>query len=199
MDIDATPGRNQTDGLWGDRVKRKSSEFKDGGLFKYHSKRKKKHPSPSKAELEGLEKAMNEYPACGASETLMLSEPSKAHEAIPSDVGSLFPAPQLLAPKDLNQKVKEQAKAIEKRMGLRLFPKPELSRSGVSMPDIGRRPNGQKSMIPRPADTTNGKPRPEARDHRYSLRDDVVNGTAMDIDELQWDKSAYQINMKKKT
>jgi hypothetical protein len=215
MDVDSAPTRPPTGEHSGDRVKRKSSLLKESAPdFRYHSKRTKKHPSPSKAELEGMEKFLQEHPLFGTSETLVLAdadadadadaveEMAHLREAIvscsndcqpskqtPINVGCLIPA-SILASKDPNPKIKDTAKLMEKRRGIGLFPKPHLSRSGSSLPDIPRGPKVQKSLIPKPIDKANTKPR---QDNRYSLRDEVFNDTAMDIDELQTDDSAFQI------
>jgi hypothetical protein len=189
MEIDY-PINNQTNKPLEDRFRRKTS-FKDRGLFKHYSKKTKKHPSPSKAALEDLEKALNEFPAFGTSRSLMISEPSKVQEEVSHDIGAVSPVPQVLAPKNPNTKVREAGSSLQKT-GFGLFPKSELSKSGVSMPDITRR-KAQKTMIPRPADPTPMRPRPELGENRFSLRDAVLNATAMDVDELQWNNSAYNI------
>ena len=194
MDVDCTPVNPQTGEFLGFHIKRKNSLLKESALgFQCHSKGTKKHPSPDKAELEGMEKLMQEHPPFGTSETLVLPGTIEAQDKAPTYFGSAFSAP-VLAPRDSNPKIQDQAKGIEKRKRLGLFQKSELSRTVASSPDIHKRSKTPKSLIPKPADTANTKPR---QDNRYSLRDEVFNGTAMDIDELQRNESAYEIGVKK--
>lgn len=194
MDIDSPPAKNQTDKPLGDLITRKTS-IRDRGLFKRYSKKTKKHPSPSKTELEVLEKSLKESPEFGTCETFMVSELSKVKGAVPNDFGTRSHSTPALAPKDPNIKVKGVAHSKDKRIGFGLFPKPapqpNLSRSGISMPDMATR-KAQKTMIPRPAET-NSRLRPELEEPRYSLRDAVLNATDMDVDELQWNNSVYNI------
>lgn len=193
-DVDRTPVKPQTGESLRFHIKRKSSLLKESALgFQCHSKRTKKHPSPDTAELEGMEKLLQEHPPFGTSETLVLPGNVEVQDKTPAYFGSAFPAP-VLSPRDPNPNIQDQTKAIEKRKRLGLFPNSELSRTGASSPDIHKRSKIPKSLIPKPADTTNTKPR---QDNRYSLRDEVFNGTAMDIDELQRNESAYEIGVKK--
>ena len=194
METDHTRPHYLTETPPRDSVKRKSSQIKEGGMFKLHSKRTKKHPSPSKTELEGLQASLKVHPEFGISESHDDLESSQALEQNPDAVETLFHAPPLLAPKDPNSKVTGEAKAIEKRMGFGMFPKRDLGRPSVSTSDVPRRPNAQKSMIPRPAEPTSTR----SYGPRFSLRGDFGNNTAMDIDELQRDESAYDISTKKK-
>ena len=190
MDVDSTPSKPQTGES---SIKRKSSILRESAFgFRYHSKRTKKHPSPSKAELEGMGKVLQQYPP-----ELFIRADTIEHQEIPdsspADVGNPTPTP-ILALKDPNPKMKATVKPTEKRRGIGLFPKSQLSRSGTSMPDIPRRPKTSKSLIPKPTEKGNTKPR---QDSRSSSRDDLFNGAAMEIDELQWDKSEFGIQMNK--
>jgi hypothetical protein len=191
MDIDSTPAKNQViDKPLADHIPRKTS-IRHIGLFERYSRKTKKHPSPSKAELEALENSLKESPVFGTSESLVVSKPPKIQDAVSNNVSIA----RVLGPKDPNTKVKAAAPSMDKNAGLGLFPKPasqpDLSRSGISMPNIKRK--GQKSMIPRPTDLSTGRPRQEVEGSRYSLRDAGLNATAMDVDELQWNNTAYNI------
>ena len=184
MEVNTTLPNDQTGEHFGDRVTRKTS-FKDRALPKRHSKKAKKHPSPSKLELEGLEKALSDFPAFGTSQTPV------THEHL-DNVGISQPFTRALGPKNLNAKIKEAA-ASDRKTGLGLFPKPQMPRSDVPLPKTSRRKGQKTSMLPRPAGTAMKSPRPELDGKKLSVRGAAFNGTAMDIDELQWDRSEYNI------
>jgi hypothetical protein len=172
-------------------VKRRNSQIKDGGLgIKSHlSKRMKKHPSPSKAELEGLEIAMRQYPPFvrGASPNVQ--------NDLTLSFGELRTAISVLTPKDHNAMLQEPTKRQIKGKGLEIFEKPGSTKQTSSMSEMPKRPKAQKSsMIPKPADPTNTKPRTKTSG---SSRYDLADGSMMDIDELQWDRTAYDIGMRR--
>lgn len=146
-------------------------------------KRMKKHPSPSKAELESLENAMTDFPdeQMSRSQTYTnLSNFSAMDYESTSAVGAL-------ASKDANTKL-PIPKTREKRRGFEKYLKPSLTRSAGTMPDLSR------SKIPRYSDGSLGKIRLEARPERQFVtkgaRDDINGGDLMDIDELQWEQTA---------
>jgi hypothetical protein len=185
-----TPARNQIDLPSEEHIARKTS-FRDRPLFKLYSKKVKKHPSPSKVELAELEQALKAFPAFGTSDTLRTSNPSAATEDAFNNVNSIFPVEQLLVAKDSNLQVGGAVQSIEKKTSLALFPKrasmngpkPDISRSSVAIPINRRQP--ERPIIPRPKSELERKP--------CSSRKTAYNASAMDVDELQWDNSNYNI------
>jgi hypothetical protein len=196
MDVDTQPDNTTPNRLVGDTVKRKNSQTKESGLgFRtHHSKRMKKHPSPSKAELEVLERAMSQFPPFTRSESFDARD-----EVSPTGI-EVNPKSAALAPKDPNMRLQPtQQTTCGNGENLEAPRKKELIRMTESMPDFPKRVKAQKSsMIPKPSETLNTKPRLERRDsRRYSARYDLMDGSMMDVDELQLDLSAYDLNMKR--
>ena len=183
MDIDSTPEIKQTANHFGGRINRENS-FRENGLFNRYSTKTKKHPSPSKKELEGLGKTLKELPPFGTPPILVTTAPSK-------DVGSFSNVPQVLKQRNPNAKVKE-AVPSRKKSGLGLFPPSELPRCITSMPDISRRKGLTSSMIPRLADNAPMRSK-QSDEKKVTLQAHVLNATAMDVDELQWNNSMYNI------
>jgi len=168
-----------------DPVKRKSSLAGDSsfGQESQTPKRMKKHPSPSKAELESLEKALRQF-------STTFDTMDNVNGDIPNGFNELLP-PAALATKDANVNLAEPTKRREKGKGFGMFLKPELSRTTVSVPDTQKRGKAQKlDMIPKSAGVAVNRIRLEARDERrLSTRMDM-DSSVMDIDELQWDQTA---------
>lgn len=162
-------------------VKRNNSKVKDLGLgVKAHvSKRRKKHPSPSKAKLEGFEDALKHY-----SPRVEFTD-AKSHEHLVLSSGE-FQTRDILKSKDNNAPLSQTAKR-SKASRLGVFGKPKQSAAGYSMAEPARRPTGKlakPSMIPKPAGAPTMKRRAESRMYRLENQGD---GSAMDTDELQWD------------
>jgi hypothetical protein len=171
-------------------VKRNNSHVKDVGLgVKSHvSKRRKKHPSPSKAELEGLEDALKHY------SPHIESMDTKKQEEVGLSLGELRTR-ETLKPKNNNASLSQAAKR-GKGNGVGIFGKPKQPVPGSSMAEPARRLVVKPqipSMIPKPA----GVPTMNRRaDSRMLLLRTQGDGSAMDTDELQWDETAYHIGMK---
>ncbi|KAL5324515.1 hypothetical protein ACEPPN_009061 [Leptodophora sp. 'Broadleaf-Isolate-01'] len=154
-------------------VKRKNSLVKDYGVRYHSSKKVKKHPSPSKAELEGLERALQDF---------LPRSPSEGFPPL-DDIyplgESLAPA-AALAPRDPNTKLQDV-----KRRGMKLEP----LKITESMPILLSQPKKSLPASPR----QNISPIDVSR--RYMSRNTIAD--QMDIDELQWDDTAYNIGMKR--
>ena len=195
MDVDSVPVNVQTGESFGVHIKRKSSLLRESALgFRCHSKRTKKHPSPDKGELEGMEKILQEHPPFGTSESLILDRAVEAQDETPTYFSSALTSP-VLSPRDPNPRVQSQSKSVEKRRrSIGLFPKSDLSGAGASSPDIRKRSKIAKSLIPKPAVTPNTRPR---QDNRRFIRDGIFSDSAMDIDELQQNDSTYNIAIRK--
>ena len=196
MDVDPQPHSAPSSQPLADTIKWKNSQAKDSGLeFKiHHSKRMKKHPSPSKAELEGLERAMRKFPSLSRSESF------SPHEDV-SPIGiEVNPKSDALAPKDPNIRLEPRPPKDYGNGETLVVPrKKELIRTTGSMPDFPKRIKAQKSsLIPKPSELLNTKHRLDRRDsRRYSARYDLVDGSMMDVDELQLDLTANDLNMKR--
>ena len=173
--------------------KRKNSQTKESRLgFNVHnSKRMKKHPSPSKAELEGLERAMRQFPLLMRSESLDLHD-----DVSPIRIG-VNSKPVVLLPIDPNVKLQARQEVYGINGGLVVPQKKEVMKMAESMPEFPRRMKPQmSSLIPKPSDLLNTKPRFEMRhSRRHSGRHDAVDGTMLDVDELQLDLTAHDLNM----
>jgi hypothetical protein len=171
-------------------VKRNNSQVKDVSLgVKTHmSKRRKRHPSPSKAELEGLEDALAHY------SQPMVSMNANAQEELTLSFGELRTR-DILKAKDNNAPLSQAAKRSKgNRLGL--FGKPKQAVAGSSMTKPARRPvpNALKpSMILKSAGAPTMKRRTESRKFQQLVQTDE---SAMDIDELQWESTAYHIGMR---
>jgi len=98
--------------------------------------------------------------------------------------------------KDANARLQRKQHGQVKR--IEFFQKLELMKTTDSMPDISRRSEGLNGMIEKQLDTTNTGPSPDVKDsRRHSTQSDDVDSSMMDIDELQWDSSAYNICMRR--
>jgi hypothetical protein len=172
-------------------VKRNNSQVKDISLsVKSHiSKRRKKHPSPSKAELEGLEDALAHY------SPRLVSMEVNTQEELTLSFGGLRTG-ETLKYKDSNAPMSQAAKRGKNGDRLGLFGKPKPASVDSSIAEPARRPllkALKPSMIPKPAGAPTMKRRTESRKFQQLLQTDE---SAMDTDELQWESTAYYIGMK---
>lgn len=153
-----------------DFVKRKTS------TAKISTKRVKKHPSPSKSELEILEMALQNFTTTGASEDLH-SNTDKPLAA----KNTLAPA-SVLGVKDTNRKLRDT-----RRYALKIGP----MKTTESMPNLPGRSKGREEASAKDFKLADGARR------QYKTQNDLVDNSMMDIDELQWDHAAYHIGSKK--
>ncbi len=172
-------------------VKRNNSQVKDVslGVKSHMSKRRKKHPSPSKAELEGLEVALTHY------SPRFISTEGYTQEELAVSFGELRTG-EILRSKDNNAALSQAAKRGKNGSRLGMFGKAKQSMAGASMAEPARRPalKVQKpSMIPKPAGAPTMKRLTEPRKHQLMTQADE---SAMDTDELQWESTAYHIGMR---
>jgi hypothetical protein len=172
-------------------VKRNNSQVKDVSLdVKSHiSKRRKKHPSPSKAELEGLEDALVHY------SPRLVSTEVNMQEELTLRFGGLRTG-ETLKYKDSNAPMSQVAKCGKKGDRLGLFGKPKPASVGSSIAEPAMQPllkALKPSIIPKPTGAPTMKRRTENRKLQQLLQTDE---SAMDTDELQWESTAYHIGMK---
>ncbi|KAK0116651.1 hypothetical protein ONS96_012506 [Cadophora gregata f. sp. sojae] len=155
-------------------AKRKNSLAKDSGVRYHSSKKVKKHPSPSKAELEGLERALQNFLPLNPSEGF-----PPVDDVYP--VGESLAPAAALAPKDPNSKLQDT-----KRRGMKLG----SLKTTESMPIL---------LLSRPKIFQPGSPRtnivPADGGNQYMSHNNLAD--RMDLDELQWDDTAYNIGMKR--
>jgi hypothetical protein len=179
-------------------VKRNNSQVKDValGTRNHQPKRRKKHPSPSKAELEDLEDAFRRYnPNDGTGDV-------KVERQLVTSFEGLRTASALRS-KDNNTMLREAT-----GLGLKDNDIFEKSRNSISssISEAPRRPTStpartKVSMIPKAAGAPSMKRRsatiPHQRADSYSRNMDLVETSMMDTDELQWDTSYYNIGMRR--
>lgn len=181
-ELDESPARkvpsHSASGTSGTPIRKRSQTQRYNGLNLRGrgSKRMKKHPSPSKAELESLEHALRRYPdvAFGGEE---LGASSKSAT---KDLGTSG----VLTSRDANIRSREKRRS-EIRNGdlkmINLFPK-----STESMPNISGSFSQQQKRYSGTASHRSSSILNELADHP----------SMMDIDELSWDKTAYHIGMR---
>lgn len=185
MDIDTSPITRDNE-LRNRDPKRKGARTRHGTSARPRSSnRTKKHPSPSKAELEGLERALNQF---GRSDIF------GHHEDISSAEYAPLPTTGILASMDANTKLTEPNRR-DKGKGFGMFLKPDLTRTTTSVPSIPKHGNTHgPSKIPKPAEKFVSRIRLEARpERRFSAqlgKAEKADGSHMDVDELQWDQTA---------
>jgi hypothetical protein len=170
------------------RVERlhREREINAHGAVDFHDpKRTKKHPSPSKLELEALENQFREYAQMQtrfaapedrdelANTFAGLCNARTAHTLSPRDTNKFGPG---------NRLSKESHKSINDKKRFK-----EVASKSPGFPQ-----SNPMSRVPRPGgDNLSKLPR---RGGRYGVPfHPVGDPDAMDIDELQWDMSAYQI------
>jgi hypothetical protein len=146
-------------------TKRKNSRSTVAGDIK----RSKKHPSPSKEELERLELAMKNFPFGD-------------RDKVPLARGGARGA---LSSKDTNGKLKAAKHSVQGKVA---FAKQELSNTTESMPNLGTK--GLKSAMRKPTLEKGGN-------RKYFSQNNLAESSMMDLDELQWDKTEYNIGMRK--
>jgi hypothetical protein len=182
MDIDSGPSSND---VGRDSVKRKNPKVKqslaDDRL--QHSKRIKKHPSPSKDELNNLEEAMRNLPPVSAPENIATQD-----SGFPNNAGLVLKMDPL-APKDANTSLRKAKRQVAVVGGLR---KPALKQTVESMPDIPARLKATES-----ANSTEKAKLKRRGSRQYASQNDLADASLMDIDELQWDNAAYYIGMRR--
>lgn len=171
-------------------VKRETSQVKDSrlGVESHLSKRRKKHPSPSGNELEGLGDALKQY------SHRMVSLNPDPEEQLSASFGELRTGMALSA-RDNNALLTEDAKRGKKGNRLNISEKPKKSTSTPALAKSPKHPAikpGRPSMIPKAAGASSLKRHPEPPVSRLV----IASGSAMDIDELQWDNAAYHIGMR---
>lgn len=140
------------------------------------SKRTKKHPSPSKADLEELERDLQNF----------LPRNPPGDSALEDDkfsVGRTLAPASALSPTDANKRVH-----VNKRT-LHVLP----IQTSESMPNLPNRPKYPQNTLQPRKKTTEGLSR---QYKSYNALGDDYNGI-MDIDELQWDDAAYNIGLKR--
>lgn len=144
--------------------------------------RTKKHPSPSKAQLEKWEDFMSRYPSPD-----LVANLSKADGACDSNV-SLHPLSNILALKSTNSKLREAAKSQEKNSNIEI-PQTQLpdafKRSTAD--DTASRSKGRKSFVFKNRCSKTRSRESTRSSHSRSVT--LSRGIdAMEIDELQWDE-----------
>lgn len=132
-------------------------------------KRSKKHPSPKREELEQLALAMEKF-----------SDEEEAIVDIPV-------ASRPLSSKDANGKLKTGKCQMRGEVA---FAKQELPRTAGSMPDLSTK--GLKSAM-RKSMTETGANRPNS----LHFRQNSLADGSLDMDELQWNITEYNIGGKK--
>ncbi|EKD16558.1 hypothetical protein MBM_05027 [Drepanopeziza brunnea f. sp. 'multigermtubi' MB_m1] len=141
------------------------------------SKRMKKHPSPSKADLEELEKDLQNFLPCSSPGDQTLEE-----DKFPMD-RTLTPA-SALSPTDANKKLL----GSRRRQALNVEPMKTIE----SMPNLPSRPKYQPPSLQPRKKTVEGLSR-----QFMSCNNMADDRSIMDIDELQWDNAAYNIGLKR--
>lgn len=186
MEVDMPPPRKTSSRRLLDAVKRRNSQLKEPATLMVRSsstRRTKRHPSPSKAELESLEVAFKKY-----------SHPERSRrdesdEVLTTSFGDLRTG-GALAPKDGNGMIMGvSTRKISKSTGLDIFSKLPASVAGSRITESPRRHHvkpSRMSMIPNQAGSACLREGPAVS----KFHDD---GSSMDIDELQWNESAYRV------
>ncbi len=146
-------------------AKRKNSR----STFAGDGKRSKKHPSPSKEELERLELAMKNFP---------FGDCDQASVANTTGRGAL-------SSKDGNGKLKAAKSTMQGKVS---FKKQELTKTTESMPNFATK--GLKSAICKPT-------LEKGVICQHFSENNLADGSMMDLDELQWDKTEYNIGMRR--
>jgi hypothetical protein len=188
MDIDLPPPRQTSSRRLIDAVRRTNSQLKQSASLMVRpssARRTKKHPSPSKAELESLEIALRNY---SPPENNRFDESDEVLATCFQDLRT----ERALATRNgrsLVMKSNNQRKTTS--TGLDIFEKLPASVASARMAEVPKRSafrSSKSSMIPKAAGSPHLKPPTKGMESK--LHDD---SSAMDIDELQWDKSMYHI------
>lgn len=131
-------------------------------------KRSKKHPSPNKEELDSMALIIKNS---------LLDRPQEPPVANTTARGAL-------STKDANGKVKTAKRVVQGKVA---FAKQELTKTTASMPNLGAK--GLKSAMRKPTSE-------KGSSHQYFSQNDIADGSMMDLDELQWDETEYNIGMR---
>jgi hypothetical protein len=182
MDLDPSSMQKTNGGDLVDMVQRKTPKSKVTGLQvrSHHSKKMKKHPSPSKADLEAWEIALRQYPGFGESETF-----TQVDDETDTNVDSCS-AINILGPKCANAKLQEPIRKQGQEKGSDMFLKLDLSR----ISDVSNRSKVRKSFVTGLTSAAKTRSREGARRGRSYSSNDVDKDSCMDIDELQWEQPA---------
>ena len=154
------------------------------------SKRRKKHPSPSKNELEKLEDALRHYPP--------LVGPVNPHteDDLTVSFGELG-TEGVLQSRDNNMLLRVPAKRCIRGSVSSTRDKLGQHIPNSSMTELAKRPAGKfqrASMAPRLAGAATLGRRPEYLSYQLSSQHD---GSVLATDELQWDSTTYNMGMKR--
>jgi hypothetical protein len=169
IDVDAEPVTNM---MTADAVKRKGSQLRAPSLgIESPHKRAKKHPSPSKADLEQWGEAMEVYKD---------SVQRNGDDSAPTGLSQISTVP-VLAAADPNGKIGEWKQPK----------KGEMTRAAESMPNLTGRT--RTTIVSSVVSTKEKAGKRHSR--QYSKQKYTDEGSEMDIDELQLDNSAYHIGM----
>jgi hypothetical protein len=153
-----------------------AKRYSGGAACGYRTKRMKKHPSPSKDELEKLEYAMRNFPRV------------HFHDETPAFVGPL-------TPKDANRKLQvSKSRNYLCRGDLRVL-NLDLRKTTEAMTSI---PTHSGTVISFHATAGCEKVALAGSNHSsgYQTNALVESGSIMDVDELQWDDAAYNIGLR---
>lgn len=186
---DVTPQHN---GHKGNTTKRINSHVKvlDPAARNHLSKRRKRHPSPSKDELENLEDALKHYsPLVGPVDP-------RTEDDLTTSYGELRPE-GVLQPRTNNMLLRIPAKR-----GIKGSVSSSKDKLGQSMPNSSvaepakRLPNKfqRPSMAPKLAGAATLGRRPEYLAYQLLPQQD---GSLLATDELQWDSTTYNVGMKR--
>ena len=137
----------------------------------------KKHPSPSKIELEGFQRALRQDSDFGRTESL--------HQDGLRITLDLQPRSHVLVPREANKKLHVTSKRQDKAKRFGVFPKLEFTRSTSSMTEIPSRSKSRTLMIPKPVPAIK-----KLGNQALNSQEDEEDASMMDIDELQWDQTA---------
>jgi hypothetical protein len=145
--------------------------------------RMKKHPSPSKAQLERWEDLMNNFPTAD-----LLANFSQEDDNLAVNV-SLHPMSTILGDKSTNAKLQEPTQGQDKSTDVHV-PQSQLAdvvKAPATVEDTPSRNKGRKSLV-----TKHRRSKTRSRESTRSGRPQSSNvpteDNPMDIDELQWDE-----------
>lgn len=178
------------------RTKRKNSRVRGGalGLTVQSSKRMKKHPSPSKAELEVLEQS---FAAMQDSNPDVLMQDELA--------GSFCErTANILGPKDANTKVRSARKNTNNARGkdVSMSATHKIALPEKAIVEMTRR-RAQQSRPTSKMASKIPKPVPDNDSSYHNLRKESqelvthTRGGIMEMDELSWDKTAYNVGRRR--
>ncbi|RDL37896.1 uncharacterized protein BP5553_05329 [Venustampulla echinocandica] len=195
MDLDTEPA-SMVKSSTAIAVKRKGSQLgTPRGRLGSHSRTWKKHPSPSKSELERLEEELRcQYPNLGNPECV------NDGDAVLRTPPAQFPTVPVLAAKDPNEGTKA-SKRLKNGKNFSLFKRSHHTRTTESTADINK---GSKfpslSLAPKlPRRFYSGYSKLEHTqppNQEQETQDNAMADSEMEIDELQLNDPAFDIAMK---